>query len=917
MSQAATLAPTGPLLPAGVGSGKPLRWAVGLLIAVVLLDVLFPLGPLRDLAGLLSVFVMAGATVLTVVATERTPSTDTRRWQYQAVACATVMLLLMASGPSENETDAPVRWLVLSASTVALVGTGTSQLASFRGSPRPRYLWLDALIVAVTAILAGLVLVPALNTGSIGGVVLLGCVAAMAYSVTTASVRALHVERRGYDSLFLVASLLFSTYLLGEVGTRLGLSLPAHLESPSVMLAASLAFLGSARLRLQTPGLNELEERRGLPRLGLIPAACAALAIIILSIAELTGNGARTDFFGLIALFGLIVGRLVSTLLDNRALLRHVERSGVFEENLRDLGMSLLAALDRRETFSLVCRAAQMSFNADTVILWMVDLSTREIEAVEVVGPKRRSLQNRRMSLDDPSSLAARVIRTGDGEIVQHAAGAGLSNGFLNVLLHVQSLVAVPVVHGSTVHGALVCSDARQPTLYGPQELAKAELLASQVAVAIDNAYQHDLQQRRLEDISALYRFAQALQSALSATEVVRQLLPTLKERLKYTYVAVWIKDPLTGMLRLAGGDGPGGVPLAGNRPSDLAMRAFNTGAPIHAGLGWSAGTPTGSLQRQGVRSQLTVPLVLKRSVIGVVDLENKQPNAYSVHDERLLAALANHAALAIDNLQLMDEARKVVALKELDRLKNDLLSTVSHELRTPLGSIKGYATTLLTHEAKLDKAERREFLEIIDSEADRLRELIENLLDLSRLGAGVLRIDRGPVLLEPIAQEVTRKVQLSSPHHKITCYWPEDHTIHADGRRMYQVLQNLMTNSVKYAPGGGHIELRGEFGRNELTVSVQDDGLGIPAQELGRIFDRFHRVPGDVSERIGGTGLGLAICKGFVEAHGGRIWAESEGEGRGSTFRFTIPFVRTPDTTSISTLKDHYEHEKAHRPGR
>src|SRR5206468_12899385 len=123
--------------------------------------------------------------------------------------------------------------------------------------------------------------------------------------------------------------------------------------------------------------------------------------------------------------------------------------------------------------------------------------------------------------------------------------------------------------------------------------------------------------------------------------------------------------------------------------------------------------------------------------------------------------------ALAVDNLHLLDETSKVAALKELDRMKTELLSTVSHELRTPLGSIKGYVTTLLTHGSKLKKDEQREFLEIIDSEADRLRELIENLLDLSRLEAGVLRIDREPVRLAGVARDVTRKVQLATPRHE------------------------------------------------------------------------------------------------------------------------------------------------------
>jgi K+-sensing histidine kinase KdpD len=314
--------------------------------------------------------------------------------------------------------------------------------------------------------------------------------------------------------------------------------------------------------------------------------------------------------------------------------------------------------------------------------------------------------------------------------------------------------------------------------------------------------------------------------------------------------------------------------------------------------------------------------MVLSRRVVGVVHLKSRARHAWSATEQRLVIALANHAALAVENLHLIDETRKVAALKELDRMKTELLSTVSHELRTPLGSIKGYATTLLTHGNKLRREEQREFLEIIDSEADRLRELIENLLDMSRLEAGVLRIDMEPVRLASIAREVTRKLQLATPNHQLALDWPSsDPLVNADQRRIYQVIQNLLTNAVKYAPDGGCISLEAHCERRDLVVSVTDQGLGMPAIELDKIFDRFHRVPGQDSRRIGGTGLGLAICKGLVEAHGGRIWAESEGEGKGSTFRFALPLLPEAADPAVSVIpsrsKGAHDHQEANRSRR
>ena len=176
------------------------------------------------------------------------------------------------------------------------------------------------------------------------------------------------------------------------------------------------------------------------------------------------------------------------------------------------------------------------------------------------------------------------------------------------------------------------------------------------------------------------------------------------------------------------------------------------------------------------------------------------------------------------------------------------------------------------------------------------------------------------------VAREVTRKIQLASPNHRIEFEWPnedEDPWLNADGKRLYQVIQNLLTNAVKYSPDGGCVTLSAHSDRRQLTVAIADEGLGMPATELDRIFDRFHRVGGEVSRRVGGTGLGLAICKGLVEAHGGRIWAESGGEGMGSTFKFTLPLV--PDwgdvaaTAPVSSTrsKGANDHQEANRSGR
>jgi signal transduction histidine kinase len=900
------------------------RLATVLLAALAAADLFYDAPGLR-LAALIAAVLVAGlASLLALAAAEPDGiyPAYARRWHLQAVASAVVMFMLMANATDGAPGD--LLWfLIVVGAASTLVAMATSYRDEGGAGAGGVCLAFDSAIVGfTTALITIAVASTSTSTNALIGsaAVLLGAFAAAGYAVAVATRPAIRLEPRGPDALFLGGVLVLCLNAAGEAARQIGLGAPAMLAAPGVALFGTLGLARSAWRAPRRPPHTEDAPVSSETRLSLVPAVAAASAIVLLSWLEIDGRGTRAAFFGIITLFGLVVGRLLLTLVQNRHLLQRVEQSGLFEEKLRDLGGALVAALDRKNTLELVCRTAQLALATDSVLLWMLDPSSDELEAVEVLSAKRDSLLGRRLSLDEPTALAARVARTGAAEIVSNVPSASASNGFLNVLLRAQTLLAVPVVHRGRVQGVLVCVDARNPAAYGPRELAKAELLASQVAVALDNAYQHALQQRRLEELTALYQFAQSAHTAFSAPEILRQLMPILCERLNYATCTIWLRDESSGALRIAASDGaPSVYPGRFLRPSSLAMRAFVTGEPAAMGLNWDEDGADPASQR----SQLAVPMVLKRRVVGVVDLDSADAYAWSSTDERLLVALANHAALAVDNLALLDETRKVAALRELDRMKTELLGTVSHELRTPLGSIKGYATTLLTHGNKLRKDEQREFLEIIDSEADRLRDLIENLLDLSRLEAGVLRIDRQPTRLALSIREVVRKVQLASPSHGFELDWPaDDPMVNADQKRIYQVIQNLMTNAVKYSPDGGCITVSAHVDRRELVISVADQGLGIPASEIDRIFDRFHRVQTEVSRGIGGTGLGLAICKGLVEAHGGRIWAESEGEDKGSTFRFTLPLlVDALDASSVpatpSRSKGAHDHQEANRPRR
>jgi len=238
---------------------------------------------------------------------------------------------------------------------------------------------------------------------------------------------------------------------------------------------------------------------------------------------------------------------------------------------------------------------------------------------------------------------------------------------------------------------------------------------------------------------------------------------------------------------------------------------------------------------------------------------------------------------------------RDVSAEAEVDRMKDEFLSTVSHELRTPLGFIMGYATSLLLPDAPDDKATTRRCIEVIAEASNELKELVDNLLDMTKIGAGSLSVSPAPTRLGPLVHAAVARIRARGTlHHFVIAVPASLPLVLVDAHRIEQVLYNLLDNAIKYSPDGGRIAVRATPGEHDILVSVLDEGVGIRGDELASVFERFHRGSIARTRGIAGTGIGLAICRGIVEAHGGRIWAESPpvrpGRPRGTAIRFTIP---------------------------
>ncbi len=232
--------------------------------------------------------------------------------------------------------------------------------------------------------------------------------------------------------------------------------------------------------------------------------------------------------------------------------------------------------------------------------------------------------------------------------------------------------------------------------------------------------------------------------------------------------------------------------------------------------------------------------------------------------------------------------------LEEMERLRADFLAMVNHELQAPLASIRGSAATLLYDESDLDAAEMRQFFRIIEQEASRMRGLISDLLDVARIETGTLSVAPAPADLARLVDEARNTFLSSRVGSDLHIDLPPDLPwVVADHRRVVQVLSNLLSNAARHSPESSTIRVAAIREDIKVAVSVADDGVGVPAERLPHLFRRFYRLDGEDRGRVhGNSGLGLAICRGIVEAHGGRIWAESDGEGLGARFTFTLPVV-------------------------
>jgi two-component system sensor histidine kinase KdpD len=567
-------------------------------------------------------------------------------------------------------------------------------------------------------------------------------------------------------------------------------------------------------------------------------------------------------------------------------------------EHLALAACCVTASLDLQVTLKQVVERATHLLGVDTAAVCLLDDlgQANMLRVCSRTGPSRTPARQAIEALLHEDELVALARENGEPIVVDDArvaAAPGLAaTGWQ---WQFRSFVLLPMMSTRGAIGFIVALHSASHR-WSADEVRLGLALAAQAATAIENA-------RLFETLQQHHRNVQALNT-------VNQLLNTLLDPSQHLDLIV---EQIAVIMEL-----DAGLVMLGGRQDDLTIAA-SYGVPATIGLHldaypWrmlrelagavvSTGEPmlicgqstdpigmAGSLRASGFCDVMVAPLVVSGEILGALMLGSYQHRGLTEANLTLFTSIGQQLGLALKNAQLLRSASEMEALREVDRLKSRFLMTVSHDLRSPLTAIRTSVESLLDQKGVQSQRGQRQLLNNIADQARRLGRLVDQLLDLSRIEARALTLDRDWTELPAlITDTIAEFMELNCSCQVELNLAAELPLAYVDPDRLVQVLWNLMENAHKYGPPDGPIRVDAEWAGDVVLIGVADRGPGIPADEREKIFQYFYRLDRGERSRPQGSGLGLAICRGILDAHGGRIWVEDR-PGGGSVFRFALP---------------------------
>jgi signal transduction histidine kinase len=524
--------------------------------------------------------------------------------------------------------------------------------------------------------------------------------------------------------------------------------------------------------------------------------------------------------------------------------------------------LSLVATQDPIELCRLIYRTVAREMDATIFFLGLYDSESQTVEVVWQVE-NGKELSGGSFPLGKGSGLSSHVVISGEPVLIRRWSEEGPR-------VQVQyatdtpglpeSAVAVPLKLGGHTIG-LISVQSYQPAMFDDEDLRLVEQLATEAAIVI-----------------AGLRYSEHLSAQ------VRQRVSELEGVLASMADALLMIDAHGALVRI-------------NRAARELLSLEESSIVLGQGFTdsqWEQWPPPGRAAAQALR-----PIIERlQSTQQPEELEVELPGPVA-HILSFRATPVQHGDGSFGGGVIV--FRDITSERLVERFKDEMFSIASHDLKTPATVIKAQAQWLKRRFVQPESAQDvSEGLTMIVDQADRLSKLLNLLLDLSRVEAGRLELDRTPTDLRSILRSMARALQATTESHVISVDAPDGVIGHWDQRRIEEVVQNLLNNAVKYSPVGGRVDVRLQTTEHEAIVTVRDSGVGLASEDAPHVFKRFYRGHND--RRLEGSGLGLYICHAIVMAHGGRIWAESNGPGQGSTFAFALPLGGTPEAAAAAT---------------
>lgn len=602
----------------------------------------------------------------------------------------------------------------------------------------------------------------------------------------------------------------------------------------------------------------------------------------------------------------------LATAIENQRLFQETEKALANTGLLYEISSALSAAADSNDLVEIV-RKQLMPARTDRISLIQVNPnSDGEPADLEVIGAYDAGGGRQQVGMRLPVTSLPVVRNISDEAIairdIQNSALDPVTRRTLTQF-NVAAACFVPLRSAGKLVGALMVS-ARQPVDFQKEELNTLQVAANGMAVALEKQRLLREAQRRALELQTAAEIARDTTNTLALDNLLSRIVALLCERFNFYHASIFLLDQnrTHAVVRESTGEAGKDMKTRGHKLAVGSKSVVGTvtasGEPLIISDTSKSPIYFPNPLLPDTRSEMGIPLKLGTQVIGALDIQSTQANAFTMDDVAVLQILSDQIAIAIENARAYELSQKAVdEMREVDRMKSQFLANMSHELRTPLNSIIGFSKVILKGiDGPINETQNQDLNAIYNS-GQHLLNLINDILDLSKIEAGKMELTFGEVQIgEVVTSVMSTAVGLvkGKPVKLVPVIPPDLPPARADATRVRQVLLNFISNAAKFTDEGAiTVEasiVKSPKGRREMMLTVTDSGAGIAPEDTHKLFQPFSQVDDSPTRKTGGTGLGLSICRSLIDMHGGRIGLLRSEIGKGSTFYFTLPLLDEPD---------------------